>query len=255
MVTKERVGSALFTALCLAIAALDYLRKEPLRLEFLGLVFFAILPWVLPWLSTLFKSLKVGGMELEFRELQNQVQENHEMIQATASAVVSVGRDPRRAAAGSAAMPNALPADAVSHSIVAAEDDDNEATRSRSAMDSRGGDLEDTNLGLFGNKPVAGGCRLSATVKPFPASVDWFMIHAWVSSTDPARPLKDGTEVMFHLHPTFRPPVVSVEAVDGIAVIDRVTWGWFTIGAQVEGVRLGLPLNTVPGAPERFKSR
>jgi hypothetical protein len=47
MFTKERVDSALFTLLCLGIAALDYLRKEPLRLEFLGLVFVAILPWVL----------------------------------------------------------------------------------------------------------------------------------------------------------------------------------------------------------------
>jgi len=154
-------------------------------------------------------------------------------------------------------MPNALPTDAVSHSIVAAEDDDNEATPSKNqpAVDSRGADLEDTNLRLFGNKPVAGGRRLSATVKPFPASDDWFIVHAWVSSTTPARPLKDGTEVTFHLHPTFRPPIVAVEVVDGAAVIDRVTWGWFTIGAQVEGVRLGLPLNTVPGAPERFKSR
>jgi len=37
---------------------MDYIRKEPLRLKFLGLVFLAICPWILPWISTLFKSLK-----------------------------------------------------------------------------------------------------------------------------------------------------------------------------------------------------
>jgi hypothetical protein len=223
----------------------------------------------LPWLSTLLKSLKVGGMEFNFRELQAQIQENREVIQATASALVSVGKDPLQAAAASAAADSAF-----SHATPAASDDDDATLYSKSAPDRRasgppmadsravasrdahtGDDTGDPNFKLFGNNPVAGGRRLSATVKPFPGSSDWFMIHGTVNSTDPARPLQDGTKVTFHLHPTFKPSVVSVDTADGAAVIDRVAGGWFTVGVEVDGVRLGLPLNMVPGAPERFKSR
>jgi hypothetical protein len=97
-----------------------------------------------------------------------------------------------------------------------------------------------------------GARRLSATVKPFLGSDELFMVRAWVSSTDLARPLAEGTPVTFHLS-TFNPPVVVVKASGGLAAIDRVARGSFTIGAEVDGVRLGLPLNTVTGAPERFK--
>jgi hypothetical protein len=99
---------------------------------------------------------------------------------------------------------------------------------------------------------MVGARRLSATVKPFLGSDELFMVRAWVSSTDLARPLAEGTPVTFHL-PTFNPPVVVVKALGGLAAIDRVARGSFTIGAEVDGVRLGLPLNTVTGAPERFK--
>ncbi|MEZ5354330.1 MAG: pYEATS domain-containing protein [Bryobacteraceae bacterium] len=244
MFTKERVGGALFTLLCLGIAVLDYFREKPLHPEFLALLFLAAAPWALPWLATLVKSLKVGGMDLSFREMQAQIEENREVINATASAVVGVGKAP-----GTTPAPTAFDSGAVSHDVVAA-DDEGPANPAAAAADP-----DDPNFSRFGNKPVAGGRRLSATVKPFPGSADLFMIHASVTSTDAAQPLRDGTKVRFHLHPTFRPPEVTVEAVDGAAAIDRVAWGWFTVGAEVDGQRLGLPLNTVRGAPELFKSR
>ncbi len=70
------------------------------------------------------------------------------------------------------------------------------------------------------------------------------------------RPLRDGAEVVFHLHPSFPQPVVRVTAAAGAASIDRLGWGAFTIGVEVEGVRLELDLATeIPSAPPLFRSR
>jgi hypothetical protein len=238
MFTKQEVGAGLFTVLCLGLAAVEYYRTKPFDQQFVALVFVAVLPWALPWLSTLFKSVKVGGMELDFRELEAKIQETREATKALAEGVGmqeaiptkpdgSQGKSLGTAEAGDFGGPD-QPVPIVGPSERPVED--------------------------FGNHPVVGSRRLSATVKPFLGSDELFMFHAWVESTDWSKPLPEGTTVTFHL-PTFQPPMALVKAVGGLAAIDRVARGSFTIGAEVDGVRLGLPLNSVPGLPERFKSR
>jgi hypothetical protein len=240
---KDRTGAMVFTLAIGGLAVADYYREKPLDPAFVGLVTLAVLPWALPWLATLMKTMKVAGMELTFRELEAQIKDTREVAQAAASVVTGVGKAPAMGSA-TATAPNP---DALSHSAFAADDED--VPRPVQT------DSDAANALRFGNKPVAGRRRLSATIKPFPGSGDLFMVHAWVSSTE-LQPLKDGTRVTFYLHPSFKPnDVVTVEAVNGEAAIDRVTWGWFTVGAQVDGVELGLPLNTVSGAPPLFKSR
>jgi hypothetical protein len=116
--------------------------------------------------------------------------------------------------------------------------------------------LEDPNKGRFGEKTEANGRKIGATVKPFPGSSEFFLIHAEVTSTDSRRPLLDHTPVTFHLHPTFSPKVVEVFAENGAATLERAAWGAFTLGAEVEGAKLELDLATqVPDAPALFTKR
>ena len=234
MFTKQEVGAALFTLLCLGLADAEYRRQKPFDQQFLVFVLVAVLPWALPWLSTLFRSVKVGGMELNFRELEAKIQETREATQALAS---GIGMPEGSSTAGKSL------GTAVAGDFGGPEGD-------QPARDLRRDELPDED---FGNNPVVGSRRLSATVKPFLGSDELFMIHAWVNSTDLAKPLADGTPVTFYL-PTFNPPVAVVKATGGLAAIDRVARGSFTLGAEVEGVRLGLTLSSVAGVPERFKS-
>lgn len=232
MFTKQEVGSALFTLLCLGLAAAEYRREKPFDQQFQVFVLVAVLPWALPWLSTLFRSVKVGGMELNFRELEAKIQETREATKALASGIGA-----QEAPSGSSTAGKSL------GTAVAGDFGDPEGDQP-----TPGPPDED-----FGNNPVVGSRRLSATVKPFLGSDELFMIHSWVNSTDLAKPLADGTLVRFHL-PTFNPPVAVVKAAGGLAAIDRVARGSFTLGAEVEGVRLGLTLSSVASVPERFKS-
>jgi hypothetical protein len=232
MFTKQQAGLTLVSLLCLGLAAADYFGHKPPDTQVVWLVFAAIVPWALPWLSTLFKSVKVGGMELDFRDLEAKIQETQEATRALASGI-GVHQ------AGAPGPPSSPKTDGFQgKSLGTAE-----------AGDFDGPEPDPPVL----NPPVVGARRLSATVKPFLGSEELFMVHAWVNSTDIARPLAEGTPVTFHL-PAFNPTVVVVRASGGLAAIDRVARGPFTIGAEVDGVRLALPLNTVAGAPERFKS-
>jgi hypothetical protein len=60
--------------------------------------------------------------------------------------------------------------------------------------------------------------------------------------------------VTFHLHQTFAVPVQVVEPQDGVASLQMIAWGAFTVGAVVtqDATRLELDLATVPEAPKAF---
>lgn len=123
-----------------------------------------------------------------------------------------------------------------------------------------GSDLaaSDPHKGKFGGVPEANGLKLSAEVKPFEGIDDeYFRIHLKVARTDGSA---FTTPVTFHLHPTFNPDVVTQSPVNNEAVLERVGWGGFTVGAVVKdaaGVetRLELDLAELPDAPALFKSR
>src|SRR5882724_5995769 len=91
---SRKIGAPIFALLCLAMAAMHQFNAH-LDKTFIGLVLLATVPWFLPWLLPLVASLKVGGLELNFRELKTQVEENKQMVQATASALATgVGKAP-----------------------------------------------------------------------------------------------------------------------------------------------------------------
>ena len=231
---SRNVGPAFFALVCLAMAIFhEFVHK--LDSLFIGLVLLAAVPWFVPWIIPLLSSLKVGGLELNFRDLKAQVDANTQMTQATAAAVMPVVKQAVVKAAKAAAS------EYVSHGVPLSP--------------GVAQDESDPNKGDFGGSRERDGFRLGAQVTPVPQSTEYFLIHAWVEASG-RRPLRDGAEVVFHLHPSFPQPVVRVTAAAGAASIDRLGWGAFTIGVEVEGVRLELDLATeIPSAPPLFRSR
>jgi hypothetical protein len=59
----------------------------------------------------------------------------------------------------------------------------------------------------------------------------------------------------FHLHPTFIPSVVPVVAEEGIARLERLAYGAFTVGAEVDdgATQLELDLAEDSNAPQEFR--
>ncbi|MGQ0714553.1 MAG: SIR2 family protein [Gemmatimonadaceae bacterium] len=115
---------------------------------------------------------------------------------------------------------------------------------------------EDPHKGQFGGVPERNRRRVTPVVSEIAGDPDWFAVTVSVRSTDPEHPLK-GT-VTFHLHPTFRPDVIS-EAVDanGTATIELISYGAFTLGAVADdgATRLELDLAMDTSTPERFRQR
>jgi len=114
--------------------------------------------------------------------------------------------------------------------------------------------LDDPQKGRFGGTAEANGRKLGANVKASSDDPDWFDIDVWVESTG-GTPLTG--EVVFHLHDSFIPAVLSVAAKDNVAQESLGAYGAFTIGAEADGgaTRLELDLATLPDAPAKFRSR
>lgn len=97
------------------------------------------------------------------------------------------------------------------------------------------------------------GKRISATVEEMPGT-GLYHLKIFVRSIFHQEPLKG--KVKFHLHPTFNNPEPVIEAKDGEAFLQLVSYGSFTLGAETEdGAKLKLDLATdVPGVSETFKN-
>jgi hypothetical protein len=259
----SKTWSALFALLCLGLAAADYteFRGHHVSSTVLGLIALATAPWSLKWFADMVQTLKVGGMQIEFRQqierveakvaaLDDQGKQHAETVAEVASAIRALASEAwamfpwsvRRCRKGAAFRSPVHP------------------TRARPLAKEAVApppELKDGNKNRFGGKPVSDGRKLSARVKPFPGSSELFAIRALVESTDPAtNPLIEGTPVILHLHPSFRQNEIQKPVKNGAATVECVSLGAFTIGAEVEDVRLDLDLaRDVPGAPVAFTSR
>jgi len=235
-----------FALICLAMAGVNLFHE--LDGKFIGLVLLAVAPWLAPELVPFLKTLKFGGMELTFRDLEKRMKQNERITAAAGAGTAGKAPARPRARVASAAPGGVRHYDVLAPALETADGasivsvDDDEAS--------------DPNKGAFGGERERDGYRLAAEVTAVPQSTELFLIHAWVEASAGQRPLRDGANVVFHLHPTFNPPTAIVAASGGTAALDRLAWGAFTIGVEVEGVRLELDLATdVPGAPALFRSR
>jgi hypothetical protein len=246
--SPSKAWPLLFALLCLALAAED-LRGRHIDPIVIGLIALATAPWSLPWFASLVQTLKVGSMELNFRQQIEQKIDDHE--KAVAAALSSgIGRPNL----GSTGEPDSS---GLSHAVPAAPDRGHPSSADMPADAVT--DPEDPNKGEFGGKPLANGRKLFADVKPFPGSSDLFRIRASVVSVDPTRPLIDDTTVTFYLHYTFPQRENRQLVKNGVATLECVAWGAFTLGVVVQeaqDTRLELDLSKdVPDAPVAFTSR
>jgi hypothetical protein len=239
---RNRGAAAGFTLLFLTLAWVNHFHTE-LKPATIGLVLLAALPWALPLLAPMLASLKFAGMELNFRELQQQVAENQQVAEAAVAALAAgVGKLPRKEAVE-------LPSHGVlSHGVPKPpREGDGEETEEENA--------DDPNQGRFGGRAERDGKKLAAEVRAMPGAEDLFLVRVRVTASAGAPSLRDGAEVEFHLHPTFLQRVIRARVTEGVAEVKLVAWGAFTVGAVVEGVQLELNLAADVAAPALFRSR
>ena len=104
------------------------------------------------------------------------------------------------------------------------------------------GSLKDRNRSIF------------AQVHPLEGT-NYYQLRIVVHSTDPIRePLKGS--VQFHLDPSFPNPNPIIEVKNGEAILNLLSYGSFTLGAETEdGAKLKIDLaQDVPGVSEQFKN-
>lgn len=113
----------------------------------------------------------------------------------------------------------------------------------------------DPQKGLWGGKREANFRAVKAgTIRALRSDPDFFRIPLEVWSTDSSGHPLTGL-VRFHLHDTFEPQVEEVEAVGGVARLELVAYGAFTVGIEGEdGTKLEIDLSDPDiDAPKKFK--
>ncbi len=105
---------------------------------------------------------------------------------------------------------------------------------------------DDPNKGRFGGLDQQDGFTLAAE---FLGGEEARLVNIRLSVRGTTQPLTQ--RVRFFLHPTFPSPELTVNPVDGIASLDTLAYGGFTVGAWIEGTQtlLELDLSRVEGAP------
>lgn len=114
--------------------------------------------------------------------------------------------------------------------------------------------LNDRQKGRFGGKAENNKRKLSATVGEKPIS-GFYPFTLTVESTDTNDPLTG--EVIFYLHDSFTPSVVTVEVTEGKAVFEKWAYGAFTTGAVCDGGKtlLELDLAEEKSFPKEFREK
>lgn len=108
-------------------------------------------------------------------------------------------------------------------------------------------DSDDPNRGTFGGSHDAAGLSLWAEIVVHPENKRLAVVRLV------GRYWAKGGDISFHLHPSFKTPVVEVPQVEGEASLVLVTSGSFTAGATTrDGRAVELDLSTVKGAPRSF---
>lgn len=91
-------------------------------------------------------------------------------------------------------------------------------------------------------------------ITPLKRDRNFFRIPLSLESTDPVNDPVKGN-VTFYLHPTFRSDVRVVEAAGGVATLELVAYGAFTVGVKTDdGNKLEIDLSAPDiKAPQQFK--
>lgn len=115
-------------------------------------------------------------------------------------------------------------------------------------------DPDDPQREKWGGRPKYNNREILATIIELPGNVPLYRIQLQVVSTNASKPLTG--KVWFYLHPSFPNAQQEVAVKNGRALLALLSYGSFTVGAQVfeeDGItQLELNLATVPGVSEHF---
>lgn len=114
-------------------------------------------------------------------------------------------------------------------------------------------DNDDPQKGRFGGNSERNGLKISANVWQSTHSERFFEVLIRVESIDGSKTLTG--RVYFYLHNTFRRPIRIVEACNGFAELNLLSYGAFTVGVLVEddGTLLELDLSQDVRFPKSFR--
>ncbi len=116
-------------------------------------------------------------------------------------------------------------------------------------------DLEnDPQKGKWGGKVESNGRKIDANVRESSIK-DWFSLSLDVVSTDSMKPIEG--DVVFHLHPTLPANEQTIKAVNGVASLQLLVYGAFTVGVECDNrqTQLEIDLSELPDIPQLFKER
>ena len=116
--------------------------------------------------------------------------------------------------------------------------------------------IDDPQKGKWGGLPKRNDRIITAEISPTTFNSDLYNVKLLVKSTSLDKTLEG--VVIFHLHDTFINPVRSVEVINGEAILELISYGAFTVGAECDGGNTKLELDLamdVPGVSELFKTR
>lgn len=110
---------------------------------------------------------------------------------------------------------------------------------------------DDPHKGRFGGKAEAGGYRVSASFRNSTQSFSEVVLRVEGHS----EMVKDVECVEFYLHDTFQPDVVPAVFHDHVAELSLLAHGGFTVGVWIpcDDVQLELDLSKVKGAPRLIR--
>lgn len=117
-------------------------------------------------------------------------------------------------------------------------------------------DSDDPCKGKYGGSKEDDNFKISVDKIPDPTIKGWYNLTYKVVAKDPSKTKLEG-QVRFHLHPTFKPDVETVDVINGVAKLNKIAWGAFTIGVEIlsTGAKLELDLKDETDLPDDFKNR
>ncbi len=189
-----------------------------------------------------------AGLSVKVEQTEKKVEQTEKEAEAAIEIIRKIALGQIRAP-----QPDVAPESAIPPAAAAVASAEHGAPASDQAGQPAPFSTDDPNKGRFGGLAERDGYALSASVTESDKLPDFYDVVLEVRSTRGESPMPD--RVTFHLHPTFGAPVQEVRVHRGVARLELLAWGAFTVGAIVGQTPLELDLSELAEAPKRFREQ